>query len=81
MINLQDRAYELSKLNIPMYNDDLCNEPFLEEIFAEYNFTHVAHLAAQAGVRYSLENPQAYIRANVECQIVLLNVLKKYPVS
>ena len=78
--HFQDRAYELSKLNIKVYNDDLCNEEFIRELFEKYNFTHVAHLAAQAGVRYSLENPQAYIRANVQCQVVLLDILKLYPV-
>ncbi len=34
-------------------------------IFAKHKFTHVVNLAAQAGVRYSLENPQAYINANI----------------
>lgn len=34
-------------------------------IFAANDFTHVCHLAAQAGVRYSLENPHSYISSNV----------------
>ena len=54
---------------------------FLEELFSLYNFTNVAHLAAQAGVRYSLKNPQAYIHYNVECQLALMNLLKTQPVS
>ncbi|MBK8683447.1 MAG: NAD-dependent epimerase [Bacteroidetes bacterium] len=37
----------------------------LEKLFAEEKFTHVCNLAAQAGVRYSLENPDAYISSNV----------------
>ncbi len=37
----------------------------LEKLFAEEQFTHVCNLAAQAGVRYSLENPDAYISSNV----------------
>ena len=77
----QDRAFELHKLGIQVYHDDVCNTAFLEEMFVKHNFTHVAHLAAQAGVRYSLENPMAYIRANVECQIALMDVITKYPVS
>ena len=78
---LQNRAFILHKLGVTVYHEDLCHTEFLEDIFTRYNFTHVTHLAAQAGVRYSLENPLAYVRANVECQIVLLEVLRKYPVS
>ncbi len=36
----------------------------------------VVHLAAQAGVRYSLENPHAYIRANVDGQLVILELCR-----
>ena len=42
-------------------------------LFAEKRFDRVCHLAAQAGVRYSLENPRAYIEANV---VGFLNVLE-----
>ena len=50
-------------------------------MFTRYNFTHVAHMAAQAGVRYSLHNPQAYVTANVECQLALIDTLKQHKVS
>ncbi|KAI0226829.1 UDP-glucuronate 4-epimerase 4 [Lamellibrachia satsuma] len=75
----KDRAFALHNLGVTVYHEDLCHTEFLEDIFVKYNFTHVTHLAAQAGVRYSLENPLAYIRANVECQVALLEVLRKYP--
>jgi len=45
----------------------------MESLFAEKRFDRVCHLAAQAGVRYSLENPRAYIEANV---VGFLNVLE-----
>jgi UDP-glucuronate 4-epimerase len=45
----------------------------MERLFAEQPFDCVCHLAAQAGVRYSLENPRAYIEANV---VGFLNVLE-----
>jgi UDP-glucuronate 4-epimerase len=48
-------------------------------LFKKYKFTHVAHLAAQAGVRYSLKNPLAYVKSNIECFVVLLEVLRNYP--
>ena len=44
---------------------DLHDRPALEALFTENNFDAVINLAAQAGVRYSLENPHAYIDSNV----------------
>ena len=46
-------------------------------VAAHPDITHVVHLAAQAGVRYSLENPRAYTRANVEGQLVLLEACRR----
>lgn len=37
----------------------------VKKVFAENEITHVVHLAAQAGVRYSIENPDAYIQSNI----------------
>src|SRR5713101_5271706 len=45
---------------------DLANRASTKSLFAEHRFQTVVHLAAQACVRYSLENPHAYIDANVE---------------
>jgi UDP-glucuronate 4-epimerase len=42
---------------------DLANRAAIKELFARYRFPVVIHLAAQAGVRYSLQNPQAYVDA------------------
>ena len=44
---------------------DLADRPALEALFSEHHFDAVINLAAQAGVRYSIENPHAYIEANV----------------
>lgn len=44
---------------------DLCDRPRLEKLFLEYDFETVINLAAQAGVRYSIENPQSYIDSNL----------------
>lgn len=44
---------------------DLHDRPALEALFQQHNFDAVINLAAQAGVRYSLENPQAYIDSNI----------------
>ena len=44
---------------------DLADGPVVDSLFAQQNFDCVIHLAAQAGVRYSLENPGAYIQSNI----------------
>lgn len=45
---------------------DLADAYLIEELFEKECFDYVIHLAAQAGVRYSIENPHAYIDANVK---------------
>src|SRR3954465_568334 len=45
----------------------------MEKLFAAQGFDAIVNLAAQAGVRYSIENPRAYIKANVDG---FLNVLE-----
>jgi UDP-glucuronate 4-epimerase len=51
--------------NFTFVKEDLQNRTEIEALFAHYSFDAVINLAAQAGVRYSLENPQAYIDSNV----------------
>jgi UDP-glucuronate 4-epimerase len=52
---------------------DLADRARLERAFAEHRFDAVCHLAAQAGVRYSLENPHAYVASNL---VGFVNVLE-----
>jgi len=52
---------------------DLADDLGVAELFAREEFQRVVHLAAQAGVRYSLENPHAYVHSNV---VGTLNVLE-----
>ena len=44
---------------------DVADTAAVDRLFASQRFDSVAHLAAQAGVRYSIENPHAYVRANL----------------
>lgn len=44
---------------------DVADRPGMERLFKEQQFQRVVHLAAQAGVRYSIENPDAYIDSNL----------------
>jgi len=51
--------------NYKHFKIDLCDRKSLDEIFKKYTIHKVINLAAQAGVRYSMENPIAYINSNV----------------
>lgn len=53
----------------------------LPELFKKYNFSIVCNLAAQAGVRYSLENPEAYIDSNVVGFLNLLECSRNYNIE
>ncbi len=56
---------------------DLCDFSLLDKLFKEFEFDYVINLAAQAGVRFSLEDPNAYIQSNVVGFHNLLNCLKE----
>ncbi|MDA9152196.1 NAD-dependent epimerase [bacterium] len=51
--------------NYSHFKLDICNASALSEIFNNYQIKKVINLAAQAGVRYSIENPLAYINSNI----------------
>ncbi|MRT91919.1 NAD-dependent epimerase [Ancylomarina sp. 16SWW S1-10-2] len=52
---------------------DLTDLPKLEQLFQQEHFTHVMNLAAQPGVRYSIENPHAYVQSNI---VGFVNILE-----
>ncbi|MGH6642184.1 MAG: NAD-dependent epimerase [Bradyrhizobium sp.] len=75
-----DPALKHARLNILRENPrfsfvqaDLADRPSITRLFAEQRFAEVIHLAAQAGVRYSIDHPHAYADANLEG---FLNVLE-----
>ncbi len=58
---------------------DVCDYPKLIDLFATHKFSHVCHLAAQVGVRYSLENPFPYQKSNLEGFLNILEACRKFP--
>ncbi len=52
---------------------DLADQSQVEAVFKQYDFERVVNLAAQAGVRYSLTNPRAYIESNI---VGFMNILE-----
>jgi UDP-glucuronate 4-epimerase len=72
------RLARLSRL-VRVERLDLADAGMLEKLVKESRPERVLHLAAQAGVRYSLENPAAYIQSNVVGFANLLEACRKHP--
>ncbi len=87
-INLKEaRLKELQKIalkqdvNFKFYKENINNKSRIEEIFKKYKPEIVINLAAQAGVRYSMENPSAYIQTNLVGFSNILELCRNYPVK
>ena len=63
------------------YKIDLCDQEALGNIFKKYKLNKVINLAAQAGVRYSIENPLAYINSNIVGFAHILESCRHYKVE
>ena len=57
----------------------MCDDELMQRLFEHYKFEAVVHLAAQAGVRYSMDHPLEYVRNNVECFVRLMEQLRARP--
>ena len=77
-LNLKiDRNKSLKSLgNFDFYEVDLNNNKKISEIIKKHGVTKIVHLAAQAGVRYSVENPNAYIESNINGFFNIINTAK-----
>ncbi|MDZ7636055.1 MAG: NAD-dependent epimerase/dehydratase family protein [Bacteroidales bacterium] len=60
---------------------DLGDRENLDELFKAEKFDYVIHLAAQAGVRYSIDNPGVYIQSNINGFYNILEACRHYPVK
>lgn len=69
------RIAELKKHGIDFVKGDVCDVTKLKETIIKYKITRFIHLAAQAGVRYSLDHPLEYTRNNVDCTVNILEVM------
>ncbi|MEJ2671564.1 MAG: NAD-dependent epimerase/dehydratase family protein [Deltaproteobacteria bacterium] len=77
-----DRDRELRRYaNFVSVAADLADLPALEALFKAHRPQKICHLAAQAGVRYSLVNPFAYQKSNLEGFLNLLELAKRFPVE
>lgn len=67
--------------NYHFYEQYLENKEELDVIFKKNEIQKIIHLAAQAGVRYSLENPEIYVQTNILGSFNLLEVIKNYKIN
>lgn len=67
--------------HIECYEMDITDVPALEGLFAKYAFDAVVNMAAMAGVRYSIENPNKYFKVNTSGFVGLLEVMRKSDVK
>lgn len=66
---LEQPGFEFVKVN-------LADSKSIRSLFARHDFTAVVHLAAQAGVRYSIKHPHAYVEANLEGFVNILEACR-----
>jgi UDP-glucuronate 4-epimerase len=66
----------LAKHGVFVVEGDINDKVLLESLFDLVGFTHVMHLAAQAGVRYAMQNPGSYIHSNIAGLVNIFEVCK-----
>lgn len=72
---------EHNNSNYKFYKGDLADKALIDQIFAEHKPAVVVNLAAQAGVRYSITNPDAYIQSNLIGFYNILEACRNNPVE
>lgn len=72
-LRLDEIAKNPKYSNFKFLKADIADRAFMEQLFANHSFDVVVNLAAQAGVRYSLENPHAYVDSNL---VGFVNILE-----
>jgi len=78
----EDRNSILKKYpNYKFYKGDLVNIDFVKKVLDENKIDKVCHLAAQAGVRYSLKHPEVYIQSNVVGFANLIEEVKNHKIK
>ncbi|XP_008792930.1 UDP-glucuronate 4-epimerase 6-like [Phoenix dactylifera] len=74
----RSRQNLLSRRGILVLDADINDSNLLIKLFDVVPFSHVLHLAAQAGVRYAMRNPQSYVASNVAGLVSLFEVAAKH---
>ncbi len=75
----KDRASELQKQGIEVIHADICECDAIKLLLLKHGISHVVHLAAQAGVRHSLSNPEDYVASNLQGFVSILEACRLFP--
>ncbi len=75
----KERARLLTLEGIPIFENDIVDKHAMEEAIENHKITHFVHLAAQAGVRYSLKHPESYVHSNLSGFVQILEALRRFP--
>lgn len=79
----KDRDQELKKITgyYASYEADIIDKDSLEKIFSGHKIDTICHLAGQAGARQSVQNPNLYIKVNIEGSTNIFELAKKYNIK
>lgn len=82
-VSLKDARLDMLKPfdKFTFIKGDISDKPFIDKLFNEYKFDIVVNLAAQAGVRYSISNPDVYIQSNLIGFYNILEACRHNPVK
>jgi len=81
-VNLKrDRLKNIISKNFTFVEGDLSSYSDLKKIFLKHEFDGIIHLGAQAGVRYSIENPDVYIDSNINGFLNILELSSKSSIN
>ena len=75
----KDRAALLHAKQIEILNADIRDRDLLQLAILRHGITHVVHLAAQAGVRHSITEPDDYVASNLHGFVSVLEACRKFP--
>jgi len=78
LIERKGEDLQSARGSFAFYKENLIDKEKLLKLFIREQFNYVIHLAAQAGVRYSLQNPQAYIDSNIQGFLNILEACRSY---
>ncbi len=81
LARIEEAARNSSCVDWRFVRGNIADKALLESLFEEYRFDIVVNLAAQAGVRYSIDHPDVYIESNVIGFYNILEACRHYPVK
>ena len=78
---IEDALQKNSSVNWRFVRGSIADKALVDSLFEEYHFDIVVNLAAQAGVRYSIDHPDVYIESNIIGFYNILEACRRYPVE